>query len=303
MQLHFVTVDVFASDQFGGNPVAVVLNAQGLDARQMQAIAMEFNLSETTFVFPPQDNENTANVRIFTPRAEMPFAGHPNIGTAFVLAQVGESYGKLIADDDVTFEELAGLVHIDFLKQGRSVVGARLAAPQPFSAGETFSAETIAECCGMAPDDIVTVGHAPCLVSCGTPFVVAEVASREVLASASPRSEAFARRLPGEKAVGVMLYVQASANAADVQCRMFAPLFGVSEDPATGSAAVALVGLLASLDPRSDGTIEKIFAQGFEMGRPSLLYASAYKAAGSVTATYVGGKCVPVMHGIVELNN
>jgi trans-2,3-dihydro-3-hydroxyanthranilate isomerase len=302
MQLHFVTVDVFADDQFGGNPLAVVLNAEGLTAKQMQSIAAEFNLSETTFVFPPANNKNTAKVRIFTPRAEMPFAGHPNVGTAFVLAQVGESYGKLIADDDVTFEEVAGLVRIDYLKEGRSVVGARLAAPQPLSVGETFSAEAIADCCGIAASDVVTEKHAPSLVSCGTPFVIVEVASRDALAAASPRSEAFARHLPGEKAVGIMLYVQSSANGADVQCRMFAPLFGVSEDPATGSAAVALIGLLASLDARADGTVERVFAQGFEMGRPSLLHASAEKAAGKVTATYVGGKCVPVMHGIVELN-
>jgi trans-2,3-dihydro-3-hydroxyanthranilate isomerase len=302
VQLHFVTVDVFADEQFGGNPVAVVLNADGMNTKQMQSIATEFNLSETTFVFPPANNKNTAKVRIFTPRAEMPFAGHPNIGTAFVLAQVGESYGKLIADDDVTFEEIAGLVRIDFLKSGRSVIGARLAAPQPLAVGEIFPAEAIAECCGMAAGDILTATHAPSLASCGTPFVIAEVKSREALAAALPRSDAFAHHLPAEKAVGVMLYVQSPANHADIQCRMFAPLFGVAEDPATGSAAVALIGLLASLDPQPDATVEKIFAQGFEMGRPSLLHASADKAAGKVTATYVGGNCVPVMHGIVELN-
>ena len=302
MQLHFVTVDVFADDQFGGNPLAVVVNAEGLNTKQMQSIAAEFNLSETTFVFPPVNNRNTAKVRIFTPRAEIPFAGHPNIGTAFVLAQVGETYGKLIADDDVTFEEIAGLVRIDFLKEGRSVIGARLVAPQPLSVGEIFSAEAIADCCGIGAGDIVTEMHAPSLVSCGTPFVIAELRSRDALAAASPQGEAFARRLPGQKAVGIMLYVQSSANGADVQCRMFAPLFGVAEDPATGSAAVALIGLLASLEVRTDGAVEKVFAQGFEMGRPSLLHASADKAAGNVTATYVGGRCVPVMHGIVELN-
>ena len=302
MQLHFVTVDVFANDQFGGNPLAVVLNAEGLNTKQMQSIAAEFNLSETTFVFPPDDNKNTAKVRIFTPRAEMPFAGHPNVGTAFVLAQVGETYGKLIADDDVTFEELAGLVRIDFLKEGRSVVGARLAAPQPLVVGEAFSTDAIAACCGLAASDIETAKHAPCLVSCGTPFVIAQVKSRDILAVASPRSDAFACHLPGEKAVGVMTYVDARANDADLQCRMFAPLFGVSEDPATGSAAVALIGLLASLDPRRDGAVTKVLAQGFAMGRPSLLHASAEKAGGKVAATYVGGKCVPVMHGIIELN-
>src|SRR5882757_2602405 len=128
MRLQFETVDVFTSDQFSGNPLAVVLNADGLSAEQMQAVAAEFNLAETTFVLPPKDAAHTAEVRIFTPRAEMPFAGHPNIGTAYVLARAGTSYGRTIADDHVTFEERAGLVPITLLKDGMAVSGARLAS-------------------------------------------------------------------------------------------------------------------------------------------------------------------------------
>jgi trans-2,3-dihydro-3-hydroxyanthranilate isomerase len=302
MQLHFVTVDVFADTMFGGNPLAVVLNAEGLTAAQMQSIAAEFNLSETTFVFPPKDSSNTAAVRIFTPRAEMPFAGHPNIGTAFVLAQVGESYGKLIADDEATFEEKAGLVRIDFLKTRASVVGARLAAPQPLAVGEKISPDIVAEACGISVGDIETQRHAPCVASCGAAFVVAEVKSRDILAVAKPRSDVFAQHLPIELATGILLYVSSPAGGVDIQCRMFAPLHGVTEDPATGSAAVALIGLLAALDPKPDLTLSKTIAQGAEMGRPSRLEAVAEKKAGKVTATFVGGKCVPVMHGIVELD-
>jgi trans-2,3-dihydro-3-hydroxyanthranilate isomerase len=302
MQLHFVTVDVFADTQFGGNPLAVVLNADGLTASQMQSIANEFNLAETTFVLPPENAAHTARVRIFTPRAEMPFAGHPNVGTAFVLAQVGESYGRLIAGDEVTFEEKAGLVRIDFIKERASVVGARLAAPQPFALGESISPEIVAETCGIAVRDIETAHHGPCLASCGATFVMAELKSRDALAAARPHTDAFARHLPIDRATGVHLYVPAAANDADIQCRMFAPLHGVYEDPATGSAAVALIGLLARLDPKTDLTLNKVFAQGVEMGRPSRLEAMAQKSAGVVTATYVGGKCVPVMHGIVEMN-
>ncbi len=125
MRLQFETVDVFTSDQFSGNPLAVVLNAQGLSTGQMQAIAAEFNLAETTFVLPPKDAAHTAEVRIFTPRMEMPFAGHPNIGTAFVLARAGNSYGRAVAKDRVLFEEKAGLVPIDILTNGASVIGAR----------------------------------------------------------------------------------------------------------------------------------------------------------------------------------
>ncbi|HVG52044.1 MAG TPA: PhzF family phenazine biosynthesis protein [Xanthobacteraceae bacterium] len=302
MQLHFVTVDVFADNQFGGNPLAVVLNAQGLETAQMQSIANEFNLAETTFVLPPKDAANTAHVRIFTPKAEMPFAGHPNVGTAFVLAQVGESYGKLIADDEVRFEEKAGLVRIEFLKTRKSVTGARLAAPQPFVCGEEIAPKLVAEAVGISASDIETARHAPCLASCGTPFVMAELKNRAALASARSRPDVFERDLPISRATGVHLYVQENANEADIQCRMFAPLHGVYEDPATGSAAVALIGLLASLHPNRDVKLEKVFAQGVEMGRPSRLEAIAQKTAGSVTATYVGGRCVPVMHGIVELD-
>src|ERR1700742_1518038 len=124
MRLQFETVDVFTQHRFSGNPLAVVLNAEGLSTEQMQSIAAEFNLAETTFVLPPREAAHTAEVRIFTPRAEMPFAGHPNIGTAFVLARAGASYGRAIPQDRVVFEEKAGLVPIALLKDGAEILGA-----------------------------------------------------------------------------------------------------------------------------------------------------------------------------------
>ena len=139
MKLNFVTVDVFTDRQFGGNPLAVVLNAEGLSTERMQAIAAEFNLAETTFVLPPVDPKNTAEVRIFTPRAEMPFAGHPNVGTAFVLARAGESYGRPVSGDRLVFEEKAGLVNMDIDRQNGAVVATRLAAPVPLSFGEDIA--------------------------------------------------------------------------------------------------------------------------------------------------------------------
>jgi trans-2,3-dihydro-3-hydroxyanthranilate isomerase len=118
VQLQFVTVDVFTDRQFGGNPLAVVLNANNVSDFQMQAIAAEFNLAETTFVLPPKDTSNTAHVRIFTPRAEMPFAGHPNVGTAFVLAREGNLFGRSITGSTLVFEEIAGLVTMELRKDG-----------------------------------------------------------------------------------------------------------------------------------------------------------------------------------------
>ena len=144
MRLQFQTVDVFTSDRFAGNPLAVVLNAEGLSAQQMQTIAAEFNLAETTFIRPPKDAAHTAEVRIFTPRSEMPFAGHPNVGTAFVLARAGISYGRPVNSDSVIFEEKAGLVPIEILRDGATVVGARLASPQPLSVGAEIAIELVA---------------------------------------------------------------------------------------------------------------------------------------------------------------
>ena len=140
MQIDFVTVDVFTTAKFGGNPLAVVLDARGLASAQMQAIAAEFNLAETTFVLPPQDPANTAQVRIFTPRAEMPFAGHPNVGTAFVLAaRVLAAQGKA-AKAPMLFEEKAGLVRLDLIEEGGAVVGAKLKAAAAAAARRSYCA-------------------------------------------------------------------------------------------------------------------------------------------------------------------
>ncbi|HEX6840823.1 MAG TPA: PhzF family phenazine biosynthesis protein, partial [Stellaceae bacterium] len=153
MRLKFITVDVFTDRQFGGNPLAVVLDAAELSSRQMQAIAAEFNLAETTFVLPPKEPAHTAQVRIFTPRGEMPFAGHPNIGTAFVLAQEVECYGRPVGGETLVFEEVAGLVRITLLKQGSAVTGARLAAPQPLTIGEEVPPAVVAEACAISVAD------------------------------------------------------------------------------------------------------------------------------------------------------
>jgi trans-2,3-dihydro-3-hydroxyanthranilate isomerase len=300
MQLKFFTVDVFTDRQFGGNPLAVFPDAKNLSAAQMQAIAAEFNLAETTFVLPPQAPENIAQVRIFTPRAEMPFAGHPNVGTAFVLARLGECHGRPIGDT-LAFEEIAGLVRMTLLRQGSAIVGARLAAPQPLVVGDMVPCEIVAEACALAASDIETRHHQPCIASCGAPLVMAELKSRQALSAAQPRAEAFARHLPRDRVNGLHLYVHTGGDGVDIQARMFAPTHGIAEDPATGAANVALIGLLAALAPASNLRLEKKIAQGVDMGRPSLLEASAEKRRGKVTATYIGGTCVAMMQGVLGL--
>jgi trans-2,3-dihydro-3-hydroxyanthranilate isomerase len=297
MKRQFVTVDVFTDRKFGGNPLAVLPDAQGLTTEQMQAIAAEFNYAETTFVLPPKEPAHTAEVRIFTPKAEMPFAGHPNVGTAFVLARLGKA-----SRERMVFEEKAGLVAMDLTYEGGTVVAARLAAPQPFTLGETITPEIVAQACGLSVDQIETGAHRPVVASTGNKFVFAEVTSRAVLKSASYNTEIFTRHLPMERAVGVHLYVPAQEHGVEIQSRMFAPLFGVPEDPATGSANVTLIGLLAHLDKRADLSLSKTIGQGFDMGRPSVLEAMAEKKSGKVTATYIGGRCVPMLSGTIDLS-
>jgi trans-2,3-dihydro-3-hydroxyanthranilate isomerase len=301
MQLQFRTVDVFTGTQLAGNPLAVVLNAEGLSTERMQAIAAEFNLAETTFVLPPKDPARTAQVRIFTPRSEMPFAGHPNVGTAFVLARAGTSYGRPVSGERVIFEENAGLVPIDILRDGTTVVGARLASPQPLSVGAEIAGELVASACGVSLTDIETANHHPCIASCGAPFILAELKSRAALAAASPNGDVFRLEVVRHPAVSILIYTQVDDGGIDIRARMFAPHVNIPEDPATGSANVALIGLLAKLRPEANLSLAKTIAQGVEMGRPSILQAEAEKKNGIVIATFIGGRCVPVMSGSIEL--
>jgi trans-2,3-dihydro-3-hydroxyanthranilate isomerase len=299
MQRRYITVDVFTDRAFGGNPLAVVLDAGGLSSAQMQAIASEFNYSETTFVLPPQDPTHDAQVRIFTVNNEIPFAGHPNVGTAFVLAtQAPKPPARL------KFEEGAGLVPVGILMEGSKVAGAELTAPQPLSKQTQFSAEQAAACISLSPADIKTGRHPPQIVSVGLPFLVVEVASREALRRARPDAAAFARTFPCDGSDAVYFYTRdvPPAEACDLQARMFHPgSSGLSEDPATGSATVAAAALLADLVGEHDGELKLRIGQGVDMGRPSRLLTRVRKANGAVASAHVGGACVQMMEGSFRL--
>jgi trans-2,3-dihydro-3-hydroxyanthranilate isomerase len=298
MKYRYYICDVFTETRFGGNPLAVLPNADGLSAQQMQSIAREFNFSESTFVFPPQAGQ-TRRVRIFTPTREIPFAGHPNVGTAFVLAAIGE-FGE-IRSQTVTFEEDAGLVPISIHADNGKVVRCELAAPQPVSLGKTIAPERIAAAVSLSAADIVTATHAPQVASVGLPFVITELKDRATLGRARANPAAFESLLAEDVRPSLHFYAHAK-DGFDVRARMFAPLSGVPEDPATGSATCALAGLLAHYSAQSDATFTWRIAQGVEMGRPSTLIARAAKKAGVVEKTWVGGASVLFSEGVLHLD-
>jgi trans-2,3-dihydro-3-hydroxyanthranilate isomerase len=300
MQRRYVTVDVFTDRMFGGNQLAVVLDAEGLSTAQMQAITREFNYSETTFVLPPRAAGHDAEVRIFMPTAELPFAGHPNVGTAYVLASRAKS-----APSRLLFEERAGLVAMAIESEAGRVTGAELTAPAPFEKLGIVSPEQVAACLSLEPAAIRCDLHPPQIVSVGVPVLVAEVTTRAALAAARPDAVAFARTLPRDGAFQIYFYtrdVPAHEAPCDLQARMFFPgASGLIEDPATGAAAVDAAALFADLDPIRDGELRTRIGQGFDMGRPSILRARAVKRDGAIQSVHVGGDCVMVMEGTFVL--
>lgn len=300
MQRRYVTVDVFTDRAFGGNPLAVVLDAKGLSTAQMQAIATEFNYSETTFVLPPADTANDAQVRIFTVRSEIPFAGHPNVGTAFVLATQASK-----PPAGLKFEEKAGLVPVGILSERGRVVGAELTAPQPLKRLAQLAAGQAAACLSLLPADVKTDRHAPQIASVGLPFLIVELTSREALRRAKPDAAAFARTFPCDGSDAIYFYTRDlpdNEKPCDLQARMFHPgASGLSEDPATGSATAAAAALLADLDATRDGELKLRIGQGVDMGRPSLLLTRVRKAGGAVASVHVGGACAPMMEGTFRL--
>jgi trans-2,3-dihydro-3-hydroxyanthranilate isomerase len=290
----FFTVDVFTNQRFGGNPLAVVIDADGLDQATMQAVAAEFNLSETTFVLPPVDPANTARVRIFNRTAEMPFAGHPMVGTAFVLASLQT---ELI---DAFFEVPAGLVRVRVDRNDdEAPIAATIAAPQPLSVAGTVAPEVIAKVLGLNLADVVTTTHSPTIASNGNPFVIAEI-SLDALGRCAPDLNYFRTARASHPQMGERFAVHVySKEGRTLRARMFAPLSGTWEDPATGSANAPLACLLLSFEPETDHIRFEIH-QGIEMGRPSLLHVEARRSTEGILAT-LGGSCISVMQGEINV--
>ena len=299
MRLRYFTCDVFTDTRFGGNQLAVLPEAGSLSDEQMRQVAREFDYSETTFVLPPRAGHDR-RVRIFTPGGEVPFAGHPNIGTAFVLATMG-ALGPLEEPREVVFEEEAGLVPVAVRRLSGDRIWCELTAPQALTLGATVPVASAAAAACLTEADIVTTAHAPLVASVGLPFVMAELTGREALARARPDLAVFEALVAGGMEEPMLhLYVR-SGDEFDLRARMFSPLDGIPEDAATGSANCALAGLLAHLDDAADAELSWRIAQGVEMGRPSVLEARAEKRAGAVERVRIGGESVLVCEGLVEV--
>jgi trans-2,3-dihydro-3-hydroxyanthranilate isomerase len=298
MELEFLTADVFTTRRFGGNPLALVLDADGLTGEQMQAITREFNLSETAFVLRPEDAGHTARLRIFTPGRELPFAGHPTVGSALLLHHLGR------CGDLCILEEGVGPVEVRI--QGGPPV-AELTVPRPPEEGPPPPPPAeVAALVGLDPRDIRDDGYAPAAVSAGVPFLVVPLRSREALAGARPDAAAFDRILGRGWAREVYLVV---LEEEVVWARMFAPSLGIAEDPATGAAAAALAAYLGVRHGGPAGTLRRVIHQGVEMGRPSEIRIAvdvAEAAAGgngprAVSRIRVAGSAVPVMRGAIRV--
>jgi len=299
----YLTADVFTDAPFGGNQLAVFPDARGIPEHRLQDVAREFNFSETTFVYPPSDAAHTRRVRIFTPGTELPFAGHPTVGTAHVLAATGE-IPLTGARTSIVLEERVGPIPVTIRADGGSPIHCELSvAKLPEEGPPAPSREALAEAIGLAPDDLLDGEWQPRAWSCGVPYLFIPVRDRHAVGRSRVRPDAWERTLPGTWAPEVFIFSRdGERGGSDLHARMYAPGFGIGEDPATGSAAAALAGYLARRETRRDGTLRWRLEQGFEMGRPSILEIEADVAGGEVTAVRVGGATVIVCEGTMLID-
>ena len=294
--LEFRTLDVFTTRAFTGNPLAVVLGADGLTTAQMQTIAREFNLSETIFVMAPRDPAHRARVRIFFPTAEIPFAGHPTIGCAVLLAGLDAGDGDF--ESRLVLEEEAGLVPVTVWRKG-GVTEAEFTAPVIPHATEGRVHAALADALGLAPDEIGFGAHRPGVWQGGPRFLYVPVASRDVLGRAraiQPHWDAVMAAAGVDSA-----YLYTTGDGCDFRARMFSPTAGIPEDPATGSATAILAAQLLASGALPEGVTRFHLRQGVEMGRASDLFMTVDMAGGKIAAVRIRGAAVPISQGRIAL--
>jgi trans-2,3-dihydro-3-hydroxyanthranilate isomerase len=292
----YLVLDVFTDTAYGGNPLAVLLEAEGLTEIQMQRIAREFNLSETAFVRPPRNRGETHRLRIYTPARELPFAGHPTVGAALALAEEGWP------SDEFVFGEGIGPVRVTLRqqKQGRSAW--LWAAKMPELGPSPPPVDALAALVSLRTTDILAGDWGPVAVSAGIPFLVIPVRDAATLARAELDVNRWREILKDWWADQV--YVVAPLDGPQgtrYRARMFAPSLGFLEDPATGAAATAFPGWLVPRLGAKDGILTVTVEQGIEMGRPSTLMIEIELSGGVITVVRVGGMAVPVAEGTIRV--
>ncbi len=301
MTRRFHTLDVFTETRFTGNPLAVVLEAEGLTDTQMQTIAREFNLSETLFVFPPDNPAHWAKVRIFTPTKELPFAGHPMVGAGALLA--AQKLGPVTERREaiVVLEAQIGPVRIGVSLTPDAPPFAEFDLPQmPQAKEDVPSRDDLSLLFGLATGEIGFENHEPSRFSAGVDFLFVPVRNLRVLESVLLNAAAW-HSILGDEPSGAYLYCRETMRADSAfHARMFAPLLGVTEDPATGSAAAAFAGVIARFDQPVAGTHAYVIEQGYEMGRPSHISLELVMDGG-LHAVRIGGHAVSVSEGVLEV--
>jgi trans-2,3-dihydro-3-hydroxyanthranilate isomerase len=297
MSRRFVTLDVFTGQAFAGNPLAVVLDADGLDTAGMQAIAREFNLSETVFVQPATEPRQRADIRIFTPARELPFAGHPTVGTAVLLALLdrGGEPGAVAFG----LKETVGIVPCAVEVESAAKGSARFRLPRlPVTWGDGKETTECAWALGLDPTEIGFARHVPSRHSAGVAYDLVPVASLDALARSKPRGEAFDKAFGDSEHPAAYVYARdPDATELRFRARMFGLGMGIAEDPATGSAAAAFAGALMQCEPLGDGEHSIVIEQGVEMGRPSLISLQMVIQDGALASGEIGGRAVMVSRG------
>lgn len=299
--LPFHLLDVFTDRRFSGNPLAVVEAADDLADEEMLSIAREFNFSETAFLSRPRDPVHTARLRIFAPRAELPFAGHPTVGAAVIVAETRASDILAKSDVAIALESGVGVLRCEALRGRSGVTYAQFAAPlAPRRIGSAPLRETLAAALSLTADDIGFDAHVATIYSAGAPILFAPLASRDALDRARRAPDAFARAAEGT--IGAYLYARDEAQTANaIHARMFAHGLGFDEDPATGSAAAAFAGVAHAFERPDDGEHQLFIEQGRAMGRPSRMTLRMSVEAGALRAVSVGGQAVRVGEGTLRL--
>ena len=301
MRLKFHTLDVFTRERFAGNPLAVVLDADALDTATMLKITREFNLSETVFVMASAKPAHSAKVRIFTPGGEVPFAGHPTVGAAALLAELRSPETNGERDALIVLEENIGTVRVGVRQRPGAAAHAEFDAPKlPEPSAGVPPVDLLAATLGLIPSEIGLENHRPCAYSAGMPFVFVPVQTLAAMAKADIHMEHWGPAFGSTHAA--FLYCRETVHAtSSFHARMFAPNMGITEDPATGAAAVAFAAVVARFDTPLDGMHKKIIEQGFEMGRPSYIELSMLVRQGKLETVRIGGHAVRVSDGAIEV--